>query len=84
MCVRCSDCVALRFAVYLAGIQQSWREDATNADLQYTRNRIRHGLLPLIETRFQPTAVAALAQLAEVAREEENYWEEELRRVIPA
>ncbi len=59
---------------YLDRIQQSWREDASNVDLQYTRNRIRHGLLPLIETRFQPTAVAALAQLAEVAREEENYW----------
>ncbi len=68
---------------YLEGINQSWREDATNRDLQYTRNRIRHGLIPLIETRFQPTAVAALAQLAEVAREEENYWEAELGRVMP-
>ncbi len=68
---------------YLEGIKQSWREDATNLDLQHTRNRIRHGLIPLIETRFQPTAVAALAQLAEVAREEENYWETELGRVVP-
>jgi tRNA(Ile)-lysidine synthase len=68
---------------YLEDIHQSWREDATNIDLQYTRNRIRHGLIPLIETRFQPTAVAALAQLAEVAREEENYWEAELGRVMP-
>ncbi|HYN15994.1 MAG TPA: tRNA lysidine(34) synthetase TilS [Terriglobales bacterium] len=68
---------------YLGSINQRWREDATNVDLQYTRNRIRHGLIPLIETRFQPTAVTALAQLAEVAREEENYWEAELRRVMP-
>ncbi len=68
---------------YLESINQSWREDATNRDLQYTRNRIRHGLIPLIETRFQATAVAALAQLAEVAREEENYWEAELSRVMP-
>jgi tRNA(Ile)-lysidine synthase len=68
---------------YLQGINQSWREDATNRDLQYTRNRIRHGLIPLIETRFQATTVAALAQLAEVAREEENYWEAEINRVMP-
>lgn len=68
---------------YLRGIHQHWREDATNVDLQYTRNRIRHGLIPLIETRFQPNAVAALAQLAEVAREEENYWEAELRQIMP-
>ena len=68
---------------YLGGIHQCWREDATNVDLQYTRNRIRHGLIPLIETRFKPNAVAALAQLAEVAREEENYWEAELRQIMP-
>ena len=69
---------------YLRGLQQCWREDATNVDLQYTRNRIRHGLIPLIETRFQPNAVAALAQLAKVAREEENYWEVELAQIMPA
>jgi len=68
---------------YLGGLHQCWREDATNVDLQYTRNRIRHGLIPLIETRFKPNAVAALAQLAEVAREEENYWEAELRQIMP-
>lgn len=68
---------------YLARIHQSWREDATNVDLQYTRNRIRHGLIPLIETRFQPTAAAALAQLAAVAREEENYWAERTRERLP-
>ena len=67
----------------LRALHQRWREDATNADLQHTRNRIRHGLIPLIETRFQPTVVAALAQLAEVAREEENYWETEISRVMP-
>ena len=68
---------------YLASIEQCWREDASNADLQYTRNRLRHGLIPLIETRFQPSAVEALAQLAEVAREEENYWDAELGRALP-
>jgi len=68
---------------YLGSLKQCWREDASNADLQYTRNRIRHGLIPLIETRFQPTAVTALAQLAEVAREEESYWDAELHRVRP-
>jgi tRNA(Ile)-lysidine synthase len=68
---------------YLQSLPQPWREDATNADLQYTRNRIRHGLIPLIETRFQPAAVPALAQIAEVAREEEDYWQGEVRRIIP-
>ena len=69
---------------YLNHIHQSWREDATNRSLEYTRNRIRHGLIPLIETRFQPTAVAALAQLAEVAREEENCWAERIEERLLA
>jgi tRNA(Ile)-lysidine synthase len=59
---------------YLQQINQSWREDATNVDLQYTRNRIRHGLIPVIETRFQPNVVQAVAQMAEVSRDEEHYW----------
>jgi tRNA(Ile)-lysidine synthase len=69
---------------YLGGLQQAWREDATNVDLQYTRNRIRHGLMPLIETRFQPSVVPVLAQLADVAREEENYWDHEIAGLMPA
>ncbi len=69
---------------YLQEIKQAWREDATNVDLQYTRNRIRHGLIPLIESRFQPNVVPALAQLAEVAREEECYWQAEVSRVLAA
>ena len=69
---------------YLQEINQAWHEDATNVDLQYTRNRIRHGLIPLIETRFQPNVVLALAQLAEVAREEECYWQAEVSRVLAA
>lgn len=68
---------------YLQTLGQAWREDASNQDLQYMRNRIRHGLIPLIETRFQPSVVPALAKLAEVAREEENYWESELERIMP-
>ena len=70
--------------LYLDSLHQTWREDATNVDLQYTRNRIRHGLIPLIETRFQPSVVPVLAQLADVAREEENYWEAETQRAMLA
>jgi tRNA(Ile)-lysidine synthase len=62
---------------YLRGIGQSWREDASNADDRFTRNRVRHALLPLIEREFNPSVAENLSELAEIARDEEDYWENE-------
>jgi tRNA(Ile)-lysidine synthase len=63
---------------YLADIKQSWREDSTNADGKFTRNRVRSLVLPLLEREFNPTVVENLAELAEIARDEEDYWENEI------
>jgi tRNA(Ile)-lysidine synthase len=53
---------------HLAEIGQAYREDASNADTRFTRNRIRHELLPLLRT-FNPDVVSALARVAEHASE---------------
>jgi tRNA(Ile)-lysidine synthase len=53
---------------HLAAIGQPFREDASNADTRFTRNRIRHELLPLLKT-FNPDVVSALTHLAEHASE---------------
>jgi len=63
---------------YLGSVGQPWREDATNADPKFTRNRVRHVLLPLLETEFNPAVSESLAELAEIAREEEDYWDGEV------
>jgi tRNA(Ile)-lysidine synthase len=63
---------------YLADIQQPWREDSTNSDSKFTRNRVRKIVLPLLERQFNPAVVAGLAELAEIARDEEDYWENEV------
>jgi len=60
---------------YLKSLDQPWREDATNADISYTRNRIRHELLPLLERDYNPNIRQVLAETAEAAREEDGWWE---------
>ena len=63
---------------YLNDIGQSWREDATNASTKFTRNRVRKLLLPVLESEFNPSVAENLAELAEIARGEEDYWENEI------
>ena len=60
---------------YLNSLQQPWREDHTNLDTQHTRNRIRHELLPLLERDYNPNLRQLLAETAEVARDEEDFWD---------
>ncbi|MCA9176620.1 MAG: tRNA lysidine(34) synthetase TilS [Planctomycetales bacterium] len=52
---------------FLACREQPWREDSTNTSLDFTRNRIRHELLPMLRERYNPRIDAALIQLAEQA-----------------
>jgi tRNA(Ile)-lysidine synthase len=67
---------------WLRALGQAWREDATNAETTFTRNRIRHELLPRLG-EFNPRIAEQLAHMAELARDEEAWWNEELRRLLP-
>jgi tRNA(Ile)-lysidine synthase len=53
----------LEIMAYLADLNQPYREDSSNADLTFTRNRIRHELLPLLKT-FNPEIVTVLNRVA--------------------
>lgn len=63
---------------YVNDIGQPWREDATNTDESFTRNRVRKLLVPLLEKEFNPAVTENLSELAEIARSEEDYWDNEL------
>src|ERR1035437_8821436 len=67
---------------YLGELGQGWREDSTNRHLSYTRNRIRHELLPLLEG-WNPRLREHLAQMAALARDEEAWWQGEMARLAP-
>jgi len=62
---------------YLMSIGQPWREDATNADAIYTRNRLRHVVLPQLEAAL-PGAGDALCRLARAAQRDEDFFAQQL------
>jgi tRNA(Ile)-lysidine synthase len=64
---------------WLGARGQSWREDSSNQELHFTRNRLRHELLPLL-VEWNPQLKPHLAQMAELAREEEAWWLKEIQR----
>ena len=59
----------------------AWREDATNATLDFARNRIRHQLLPQLAREWNPALAETLAHTADLSLAEEAYWQGEMERL---
>ena len=72
------DPQALR--AYLLSIGQKWREDETNQDTAYARNRVRHEVLPALIKAY-PGAVEALCRLAQAAQRDEAYFSSRVERL---
>lgn len=71
------DCTAQQLQEYLVSVGQPWREDASNADIAYARNRIRANVMPELE-RVSAGAGAALCRLAAAAQRDEDYFERQI------
>ncbi len=68
---------------FLFSIRQSWREDKSNRDLRHMRNVVRHGIMPRLERNLNPSVREALANTAEIARAEEEYWTARVSALMP-
>jgi tRNA(Ile)-lysidine synthase len=66
---------------FLNGREQGWREDASNQDVSLTRNKVRHELMPVLRG-FNPGVDEVLARMAEIARDEEAFWQGKTARVL--
>ncbi|MCL5005909.1 MAG: tRNA lysidine(34) synthetase TilS [Acidobacteria bacterium] len=56
-----------------------FRVDSTNLDTRFRRNKVRLGLLPLLEKEYNPEVKRLLSELAARAREDEAYLEQQAR-----
>ena len=55
-----------------------WREDSSNLDTTFTRNRLRLETLPALVQTYNANLEALLAQSAELAQTEEDFWRHEI------
>jgi tRNA(Ile)-lysidine synthase len=71
---------------YLRARKMPYRQDETNRDFRYLRNRVRGRLIPYLQRNFEPEVIRHLGRLAEICREEEGFWEravqKEMKRMV--
>ena len=60
------------------------RQDLTNKDTRFLRNRIRHELIPLLEQEYNPNIKTGLCRTADIIGAESVYLDEMTREVYDA
>ena len=68
---------------YCRELGQPFREDSGNYLWRFTRNKVRHDLMPKLAEDYNPRVREALVRLARTAAEEVDFLEGELDRVWP-
>jgi tRNA(Ile)-lysidine synthase len=59
---------------YCRALDLPFQCDASNADVSFLRNRVRHHLMPLLRT-YSPSIVSNLGRLAEIAADDDSLLE---------
>jgi tRNA(Ile)-lysidine synthase len=69
------DCTREEILAFCERRGLRWREDRTNRDTRWLRNRVRHELLPMLEASCNPRLGDLLADNARWFQEDEDYFE---------
>jgi tRNA(Ile)-lysidine synthase len=69
-------------SAYLDELGQLCRRDSSNRDLRFTRNRIRHELLPRLAEQFNPHVADALLRLGALAREAQTAFDRQVAELL--
>jgi tRNA(Ile)-lysidine synthase len=67
---------------YLHSLNLTWREDSTNQEVRFSRNRIRSELLPRLTAEWNPQLPELLARYALLAQEDEEFWRSLIRQSV--
>ncbi|MBO7654234.1 MAG: tRNA lysidine(34) synthetase TilS [Kiritimatiellae bacterium] len=67
---------------YLRAIGQPWREDASNREEAIPRNKIRHQIIPYLETQWDPAFRKHLLQTVDILSEEDRYLRDVTARAL--
>ena len=59
--------------LFLENKELSFVTDSTNLSCDYTRNKVRHKLIPFIEENFNPNFVNTITQSAKIIKEDEEF-----------
>jgi tRNA(Ile)-lysidine synthase len=81
----CGEVIRLLLAIrrkelreFLRDRNQPWREDSSNQDPTFLRNKLRMSVLPALRETFGEAALENLADLAEIARAEDEATQQPL------
>jgi tRNA(Ile)-lysidine synthase len=58
---------------FLDEINQAYRVDESNEDTSYLRNRIRHCLIPFLETKFNPDIKTGISRMSGIIEQEDDF-----------
>jgi tRNA(Ile)-lysidine synthase len=65
---------------FLTARRVAWREDSSNEDRRYTRNRLRHDVVPALRRSLGAGCVDHLADMAGIWTTEDDYLEQQADR----
>ncbi len=57
-------------------------EDKTNFDIRYTRNKVRHVLIPIVKKKFCPEIESKVLEVTEVLREYQDFVNDKVLRIF--
>jgi len=78
------ECSRKSVEEYLEVKCAQYREDSSNLDVRYARNRIRHELIPYLEKNFNPNLARTLSREALISREIWSFVESQAKQAFDA